>query len=192
MPGAHRRLTKDLRNFQRATLKVPVEFGLQVRPDLRKGSPKAAPEGEGEKKRRGVTAMIGIGGMFIQTGDFFSTGSEIWIKFKLPGEKQIIQADGTVAWVISKPKSSKRYPHPGMGIKFNRVDESAMALIDSYVTKKNRIFRELKFLVTQENPPMNKINELLTSTYIQDYRSLEDLQKQIDWEMTSFRFSRTN
>jgi Tfp pilus assembly protein PilZ len=191
MPGSHHHLAKDLRKFQRATLKVPIEFGLQVRVDQRKAQKKISEE-EVEKKHRGVTAVIGGGGIFIQTGDLLSRGSEIWMKFKMPGEKQLIHADGTVVWLISKHSANKRYPHLGMGIKFNRVDESAVSMIDSYVTKKNRIFRELKFLLSQDNPPMKKINELLTSTYIQDYRSLEDLRKQVDWEMASFRFSRTN
>lgn len=191
MPSSHHHLTKDLRNFQRATLKVSIEFGLQTRADQRKAQKKISEE-EVEKKHRGVTSVIGGGGIFIQTGDLLSRGSEIWMKFKMPGEKQLIHADGTVVWLNSIHSATKRYPQLGMGIKFNRVDESAVSIIDSYVTKKNRIFRELKFLLSQDHPPMKKINELLTSTYIKDYSSLEDLQKQVDWEMASFRFSRTN
>jgi len=191
MPVTHHKPVNDLRNFQRATLKVAIEFGPRIPFELDKSHKKKSGP-ESEKKHQGTTAMIGCGGLFIQTDDFLPAGSEIWMKFKLPGEKHIILAEGNVVWIIAKPNVNKRYPQPGMGVKFIRLDEPSLRLIDFYVTKKNRIFRELKFLITQENPQMKKINELLTSTYIQDYRSLDDLRKQIDWEMASFRFSRTN
>ncbi len=191
MPVTHHKPVNDLRNFQRATLKVAIEFGPRIPFELDKSHKKKS-EPESEKKHKGTTAMIGCGGLFIQTDDFLPAGSEIWMKFKLPGEKHIVLAEGNVAWIIAKPQVNKRYPQPGMGVKFIRLDEPSLRIIDFYVTQKNRIFRELKFLITQENPQMKKINELLTSTYIQDYRSLDDLRKQIDWEMASFRFSRTN
>lgn len=191
MPVTHHKPVKDLRNFQRATLKVAIEFGLRIPFESEKRH-KKNPEPESEKKHKGITAMVGCGGLFVQTDDFLPAGSEIWMKFKLPEEKHVIQAEGNVVWVIAKPNANKRYPQPGMGVKFIRLDEPSLRIIDFYVTQKNRIFRELKFLMSQENPPMKKINELLTSTYIQDYRSLEDLRKQINWEMASFRFSRTN
>ena len=191
MPVIHHKPDKDLRNFQRATLKVAIEFGPRILFELDKSHKKKS-EPESEKKHKGITAMIGCGGLFIQTDDFLPAGSEIWMKFKLPGEKHIVLAEGNVAWIIAKPQVNKRYPQPGMGVKFIRLDEPSLRIIDFYVTQKNRIFRELKFLCAQENPQMKKINELLTSTYIQDYRSLDDLRKQIDWEMASFRFSRTN
>ncbi|MDD5224027.1 MAG: PilZ domain-containing protein [bacterium] len=190
MPVTHHKPVKDLRNFQRATLKVAIEFGLSLFEPGKK--PRKNSEPESERKRKGITAMIGCGGIFIQTEDFLPAGSEIWMKFKLPEEKHIIQAEGNVVWVIAKPNTNKRYPQPGMGVKFIRLDEPSLRIIDAYVTQKNRIFRELKFLMSQETPPMKKVNELLTSTYIRDYRSLDDLRKQIAWEMASFRFSRTN
>lgn len=186
--------SKELRNYQRATLRVRVEYGPVKDTEKEEGKKrKGSAGGVRQKRHAGITSSVGLGGVFIETAkNLFKIGDELWLRFQMPGEEQVVEAIGKVTWVNSKPKPDRRQSGPGMGIRFNRLNERGFRLIDSYVITKSRLFRKLKFLLSQDPPDMKKINELLSSTYIQEYRSINDLRRQVDLEMSTFRLSRKN
>ena len=182
---------KQLRNYQRATLRVRVEYG-PVKGTEKEGKKMKGAAGTRQKRHVGVTSSVGLGGVYIETKDLFKIGDELWLQFYMPGEEQVVEAVGKVSWLSNKPNPSERLGGPGMGISFNRLNERGFRLIDSYVTTKSRLFRKLKFLLSQDPPDLKKVNELLSSTYIKEYRNLQDLRRQVDLEMSTFRLSRKN
>jgi uncharacterized protein (TIGR02266 family) len=64
------------------------------------------------------------GGIAIRTTSPLEAGSKIRVRFRMPGSKRDIDADGRVAW------SDRRV---GMGIQFERVDPGHQSLIDNFV-----------------------------------------------------------
>lgn len=64
------------------------------------------------------------GGIAIRTTSPLETGAPITVRFRMPGSKRDIDAEGRVTW------SDRR---AGMGIQFERVDAGSQMLIDSFV-----------------------------------------------------------
>lgn len=155
------------RGYPRATLRVPVYFGVD------------------EYTSTGKSLTVSIGGLFIETSVLMPLDQEIKLKFKIPGYGSI-EAKGTVVWRVTKPVS-KRYQKPGIAVKFIDIGLEQCKKIEDYVIKKSRILRTIKHLLSEKNPDMKKINELLTSTYIHDYSTLDDLKKKLDNELALFR-----
>jgi len=69
------------------------------------------------------------GGMFIKTARPLPVGTEINLRFSIPGKKEVIETKGKVVRVV-KPDDPRGYPS-GMGIEFQRLTERDIELINS-------------------------------------------------------------
>jgi uncharacterized protein (TIGR02266 family) len=71
-----------------------------------------------------LTLNLSHGGIAIRTTSPLDAGSRIKVRFRMPGSKRDIEAEGRVAW------SDRRV---GMGIQFDAVDATHQAAIDTFV-----------------------------------------------------------
>src|SRR5580704_14422715 len=71
-----------------------------------------------------LTLNLSHGGIAIRTTSPLDGGSKIKVRFRMPGSKRDIDAEGHVAW------SDRRV---GMGIQFETVEPAVQALIDNFV-----------------------------------------------------------
>ena len=71
-----------------------------------------------------LTLNLSHGGIAIRTTSPLDGGAKIKVRFRMPGSKKDIDAEGHVAW------SDRRV---GMGIQFEVVDPAKQALIDQFV-----------------------------------------------------------
>ncbi len=71
-----------------------------------------------------LTLNLSHGGIAIRTTSPLDAGSRIKVRFRMPGSKRDIEAEGRVAW------SDRRV---GMGIQFDAVDAAHQAAIDTFV-----------------------------------------------------------
>src|SRR5437763_8763011 len=94
------------RNSPRVVLGIPIQY--------RFGNTIAA----------ALTLNLSHGGIAIRTTSPLDSAAKIKIRFRMPGSKKDIDAEGHVAW------SDRRV---GMGIQFESVEPSHQAVIDSFV-----------------------------------------------------------
>jgi uncharacterized protein (TIGR02266 family) len=71
-----------------------------------------------------LTLNLSHGGIAIRTTSPLEAGAKIKIRFRMPGSKRDIDAQGHVAW------SDRRV---GMGIQFEQVEPAHQAIIDNFV-----------------------------------------------------------
>ena len=71
-----------------------------------------------------LTLNLGHGGIAIRTTSPLEAGTKIRIRFRMPGSKRDIDAEGHVAW------SDRRV---GMGIQFETLDPANQTIIDHFV-----------------------------------------------------------
>jgi uncharacterized protein (TIGR02266 family) len=71
-----------------------------------------------------LTLNLSSGGISIRTTNPLHNATPVKVRFRLPGSKLDINADGRVAW------SDRRV---GMGILFEKVDPASQTLIDNFV-----------------------------------------------------------
>jgi uncharacterized protein (TIGR02266 family) len=71
-----------------------------------------------------LTLNLSHGGMAIRTTSPLEMGVKIRVRFRMPGSKRDIDAEGRVAW------SDRRV---GMGIQFETVDPENQTIIDNFV-----------------------------------------------------------
>ena len=71
-----------------------------------------------------LTLNLSHGGIAIRTTSPLEGGATIKVRFRMPGGKRDIDAEGTVAW------SDRRV---GMGIQFEKVEPGSQTIIDSFV-----------------------------------------------------------
>src|SRR2546427_9799008 len=71
-----------------------------------------------------LTLNLSHGGIAIRTTSPLEAGTKIKIRFRMPGSKRDIDAQGHVAW------SDRRV---GMGIQFETVDPANQSIIDNFV-----------------------------------------------------------
>src|SRR5918992_2593830 len=71
-----------------------------------------------------LTLNLSRGGIAIRTTSPLEGGSKIRVRFRMPGSKRDIDAEGKVAW------SDRRV---GMGIQFETVDPANQNIIDNFV-----------------------------------------------------------
>jgi uncharacterized protein (TIGR02266 family) len=71
-----------------------------------------------------LTLNLSHGGIAIRTTSPLEAGTKIKIRFRMPGSKRDIDAEGHVAW------SDRRV---GMGIQFETVESAHQAIIDNFV-----------------------------------------------------------
>ena len=67
---------------------------------------------------------LGHGGIAIRTTSPLESAAKIKVRFRLPGSKRDVDAEGRVAW------SDRRV---GMGVQFEKVDAASQVLIDNFV-----------------------------------------------------------
>jgi uncharacterized protein (TIGR02266 family) len=71
-----------------------------------------------------LTLNLSRGGIAIRTTSPLEAGSRIKVRFRMPGSKRDVDAEGRVAW------SDRRV---GMGLQFEKVDSSDQQAIDEFV-----------------------------------------------------------
>src|SRR5262245_53596183 len=71
-----------------------------------------------------LTLNLSRGGIAIRTTSPLENGARIRVRFRMPGAKKDIDAEGRVAW------SDRRV---GMGVQFEKVDPANQTLIDQFV-----------------------------------------------------------
>jgi uncharacterized protein (TIGR02266 family) len=71
-----------------------------------------------------LTLNLSHGGIAIRTTSPLDAGLKVKVRFRMPGSKNEIDAEGRVAW------SDRRV---GMGIQFETVDAASQSLIDNFV-----------------------------------------------------------
>jgi uncharacterized protein (TIGR02266 family) len=71
-----------------------------------------------------LTLNLSRGGISIRTTSPLENGAKIKVRFRMPGAKKDIDAEGRVAW------SDRRV---GMGIQFEKVEPANQTLIDQFV-----------------------------------------------------------
>ena len=71
-----------------------------------------------------LTLNLSHGGIAIRSTSPLEQGSKIRVRFRMPGSKRDIDAEGRVAW------SDRRV---GMGIQFEQVDPANQGIIDNFV-----------------------------------------------------------
>ena len=71
-----------------------------------------------------LTLNLSHGGIAIRSTSPLDQGAKIKVRFRMPGSKRDIDAEGRVAW------SDRRV---GMGVQFERVDAANQTIIDNFV-----------------------------------------------------------
>jgi uncharacterized protein (TIGR02266 family) len=71
-----------------------------------------------------LTLNLSHGGIAIRTTSPLEAGAKIKVRFRMPGSKRDIDAEGHVAW------SDRRV---GMGIQFDKVESANQTIIDNFV-----------------------------------------------------------
>ena len=71
-----------------------------------------------------LTLNLSHGGISIRTTSPLDAGAKIKVRFRMPGSKRDIDAEGRIAW------SDRRI---GMGIQFEQVDPAHQTIIDHFV-----------------------------------------------------------
>jgi uncharacterized protein (TIGR02266 family) len=71
-----------------------------------------------------LTLNLSHGGIAIRTTSPLENGAKIKVRFRMPGSKRDIDAEGRIAW------SDRRV---GMGIQFEKVDAANQTVIDQFV-----------------------------------------------------------
>jgi uncharacterized protein (TIGR02266 family) len=71
-----------------------------------------------------LTLNLSHGGIAIRTTSPLDAGAKIKVRFRMPGSKRDIDAEGHVAW------SDRRV---GMGIQFDKVESANQTVIDNFV-----------------------------------------------------------
>jgi uncharacterized protein (TIGR02266 family) len=71
-----------------------------------------------------LTLNLSHGGVAVRTTSPLESGSKIKVRFRLPGSRTDIDAEGRVAWADRRV---------GMGVQFERVEPAHQTLIDEFV-----------------------------------------------------------
>ena len=71
-----------------------------------------------------LTLNLSRGGIAVRTTSPLDSGSKIKVRFRMPGSRRDIDAEGRVAWSDH---------HVGMGVQFEKVDPSHQTIIDNFV-----------------------------------------------------------
>ncbi|MEK6684715.1 MAG: TIGR02266 family protein [Nitrospirota bacterium] len=102
------------RNYPRAPVSIRIRYK-----DPQKGMKEA------------FTAIMGGGGLFIDTVSPLPTGTAVSLAFGLPGRSGSVNVDGQVVWV--RPEFDPKGFSPGMGIQFKKINEADREKIAQFV-----------------------------------------------------------
>lgn len=104
------------RNYPRA----PISIRIQYR-EAQKGV------------REGFTAIMGGGGLFIDTVSPLPVGTDVSLEFGLPGQADSVNVDGQVVWV--RPEFDPKGFSPGMGVQFKKINEADREKVVQFVMR---------------------------------------------------------
>ncbi|MBI3610748.1 MAG: TIGR02266 family protein [Nitrospirae bacterium] len=104
------------RNYPR----VPLAIRIQYRDPLK-----------GVKE--GFTAVMGGGGLFVDTLSPLPVGTAVSLEFSLPGQGDSVKVDGQVAWV--RPDFDPKGFSPGMGIQFKTINDADREKVVQFVMR---------------------------------------------------------
>jgi uncharacterized protein (TIGR02266 family) len=71
-----------------------------------------------------LTLNIGKGGIAVRTMSPLASGERITLRFRMPGQRREVEAEGRVGWSDRKV---------GMGVQFERIDAADQSVIDDFV-----------------------------------------------------------
>jgi len=109
------------------------------------------------------TVDLSRGGLFLETAEPRSVGSELELRLDIPGVGEEIRLQGVVVWIQREPAPGKPM---GMGIQFQEVEASFGNVIDQLV----RHFSGLRVLVASSAPRVrNKLVRSLKSSLAATY-----------------------
>lgn len=85
----------------------------------------------------GFAENLSAGGVFIATHNLKPVGSKIELSINLPDGAQL-QAEGDVRWIRVFNEQSDT--PPGMGVRFNNMGDAALALIQTFLLRREPLF----------------------------------------------------
>ncbi len=77
---------------------------------------------------------LGTGGVFIETKQPLSTGSEIELTFTIPDSKETLRAKGKVIWSQAEV-SGRDNVNVGMGVQFTKFSEAQRKTLDDFINR---------------------------------------------------------
>jgi uncharacterized protein (TIGR02266 family) len=80
---------------------------------------------------------ISVGGVFVLARKLEAVGTEVRVKFSLPGLEGAIEASGRVAWTYSQG-GTRDQNSSGMGIQFSDLKEEDRARIARFIESSSR------------------------------------------------------
>jgi uncharacterized protein (TIGR02266 family) len=86
------------------------------------------------------------GGIFLETSDLYPIGTELTVRFSIPGTKTPIETRARVMWV--RRKTSDEGLPPGLGLQFDMLEEHIGKIIDRLVQD----FAGVKLLAVADDP----------------------------------------
>jgi uncharacterized protein (TIGR02266 family) len=86
----------------------------------------------------GLTENLSEGGLFIATHVLKPLGTQIEVSFKLPDAPEPTKVTGTVRWLREYSPTSDT--SPGMGVRFEHIDQHQVELIRSFLTARDPLF----------------------------------------------------
>ena len=86
----------------------------------------------------GFSADLSEGGVFVATGNLLTVGQEVDLELMLPGTATV-RVHGLVRWV-REPDPKNPSLQPGMGIEFLNLDEASLAVVSSFVGRREPLF----------------------------------------------------
>ena len=72
---------------------------------------------------------INLGGVFLESLDYYKTGTEIELSFSLPRNPKPIKVRGKVIYVMTRELTGDSDLVPGMGVKFLNLKENDKELL---------------------------------------------------------------
>ncbi len=88
----------------------------------------------GDDAAQGVSADLGVGGMYVATDLPVAADSPVELTFAVPGEEpRQVSATGRVAWENSADSRKKPSLPIGFGVEFTEIDPDAASFIEAFV-----------------------------------------------------------
>lgn len=104
------------RNYPRAPISIRIQYRVSE-----KGVKEA------------FTAVMGGGGLYIDTVSPLPVGTAVSLEFGLPGQTGSVKVDGQVVWV--RPEFDPKGFSPGMGIQFKKINEADREKVMRFVMR---------------------------------------------------------
>lgn len=77
---------------------------------------------------------LGTGGVFIETKNPLTAGSEIELTFTIPDSKETLRTKGRVIWTQG-PVANRSDVNVGMGVQFTQFSEGQRKLLDDFIRR---------------------------------------------------------